>query len=250
MIERKYIGGSCPNIACLPSKNIIHGAKVASYVRRSEEFGIAKEGFRIDMSAVRDRKRKMVSDLNAVYLENYKQTGAEFILASGRFVGPRTLEATLPDGKVRLLRGTNVIVSTGTHAALGEVPGLAEAKPLTHIETLELDVVPEHLLVIGGGYIGVELSQAMRRFGSKVTLIERNERLVYREDDDVTEGLRELFRDEGIEVVVNARIKRVTGKSGPFGGNCCRARWSGENYRRQSCARCGGSYSEYGRLWG
>ncbi len=107
-----------------------------------------------------------------------------------------------------------MIVSTGTHAALGEVPGLAEAQPLTHIEALELDVVPEHLLVIGGGYIGVELSQAMRRFGSNVTLLERNEQLVYREDDDVTDGLRELFRDERIEVLVNARIKRVTGKSG------------------------------------
>jgi pyruvate/2-oxoglutarate dehydrogenase complex dihydrolipoamide dehydrogenase (E3) component len=214
VIERKYIGGSCPNIACLPSKNIIHGAKVASYVRRSEEFGIVKEGFRIDMPAVRDRKRKMVSALNAMYLETYKQTGGELILASGRFVGPRTLEAALPDGKIRQLRGTNVIVSTGTHAAMGEVPGLADAQPLTHIEALELDVIPEHLLVIGGGYIGVELSQAMRRFGSNVTLLERNEQLVYREDDDVTDGLRELFRDEGIEVLVNARIKRVTGKSG------------------------------------
>jgi pyruvate/2-oxoglutarate dehydrogenase complex dihydrolipoamide dehydrogenase (E3) component len=150
VIERKYIGGSCPNIACLPSKNIIHGAKVASYLRRSEEFGIAKEGFRIEMPAVRDRKRTMVSGLNAMYLENYKQTGAELIFASGRFVGPRTLEATLPDGKIRRLRGTNVIVSTGTRAALGEVPGLAEAQPLTHIEALELDVIPGHLLVLGG----------------------------------------------------------------------------------------------------
>jgi pyruvate/2-oxoglutarate dehydrogenase complex dihydrolipoamide dehydrogenase (E3) component len=134
--------------------------------------------------------------------------------ASGRFVGPRTVEATLPDGKIRRLRGTNVIVSTGTRATLGEVPGLTQAQPLTHIELLELDVLPEHLLVIGGGYIGVELAQAMRRFGSRVTLLERNRQLVYREDDDVTDGLRELFRDEGIEVLINARIKRVTGKSG------------------------------------
>src|ERR1700722_16709813 len=93
VIERKYIGGSCPNIACLPSKNIIHGAKVASYVRHSEEFGVAKEGFAVDMSAVRDRKRRMVSDLNALYLDNYKQTGAEFILGSGRFVAPKTVDA-------------------------------------------------------------------------------------------------------------------------------------------------------------
>src|SRR5271168_4897478 len=114
VIDRKYIGGSCPNIACLPSKNIIHGAKVASYFRRSEEFGIAKEGFTVDMSAVRGRKRTMVSGLNDMYLDNYKKTGAELILATGHFVGPRTLQATLPDGRIRWLRGTNVIVSTGT----------------------------------------------------------------------------------------------------------------------------------------
>jgi pyruvate/2-oxoglutarate dehydrogenase complex dihydrolipoamide dehydrogenase (E3) component len=214
VIDQKYIGGSCPNIACLPSKNIIHGAKVASYFRRSEEFGIAKEGFTVEMSAVRGRKRTMVSGLNDMYRDNYKKTGAELILASGRFVGPRTLQATLPDGKIRWLRGTNVIVSTGTRAALDEVPGLADAQPLTHVEALELDEIPEHLLVIGGGYVGLELSQAMRRFGSNVTLIERNGQLVYREDEDVTEGLRGLFHDEGVEILMNARIMRVTGKSG------------------------------------
>jgi pyruvate/2-oxoglutarate dehydrogenase complex dihydrolipoamide dehydrogenase (E3) component len=142
VIDRKYIGGSCPNIACLPSKNIIHSAKVASYFRRSEEFGIAKEGFTIEMSAVRRRKRAMVSSLNDLYLDIYKKSGAEFILASGRFIGPRTLEATLPGGKSRQLRGANVIVSTGTRAALDPIPGLAEAQPLTHIEALELGRSP------------------------------------------------------------------------------------------------------------
>ena len=214
VIDRKYIGGSCPNIACLPSKNIIHSAKVASYVRRSEEFGIAQDGFTVNMSAVRDRKRKMVSGLNEMYLDNYKHTGAEFILGSGRFVGPRTLEATLPDGTTRQLRGTNVIISTGTRASLDPVPGLAESHPLTHIEALELDEVPEHLLVIGGGYVGLELSQAMRRFGSKVSVIEHNGQLVYREDEDVTEALRALLQDEGIEILLNAQVKRVSGKSG------------------------------------
>src|SRR6185437_2227524 len=129
VIDRKYIGGSCPNIACLPSKNIIHSAKVASYVRRSEEFGIVRDNFRVDMSAVRGRKREMVSGLNELYLDNYKKTGAEFICGSGRFIGPRTLEVTLSDGTLRQLRGTNVIVSTGTRAALGAIPGLAEAQP-------------------------------------------------------------------------------------------------------------------------
>ena len=214
VIERKYIGGSCPNIACLPSKNIIHSAKIASYVRRSEEFGIPNRDFAVDMHAVRDRKRRMVSSWNEAYLGNYKTSGAEFILGSGRFVGPKTLEAELPDGRTRQLRGTNVIISTGTRAALDPVPGLVEAQPLTHIEALELDEVPEHLLVIGGGYVGLELSQAMRRFGSKVSVIDRNDRLLHREDDDVTEALGSLFEDEGIDTVLNARMKRVSGKSG------------------------------------
>ena len=97
---------------------------------------------------------------------------------------------------------------------LDETPGLVDAQPLTHVEALELDDLPEHLLVIGGGYVGLELSQAMRRFGSKVSLIDRNDRLLHREDDDVTEALQQLFEDEGIDLVLNARIKSVSGKSG------------------------------------
>ncbi|MGB7080000.1 MAG: FAD-dependent oxidoreductase [Candidatus Acidiferrales bacterium] len=195
VIDRKYIGGSCPNIACLPSKNIIHSAKVASYFRRSQEFGISCDGFTIDMSGVRDRKRKMVTGLNEMYLENYRNTGAEFLFGTGRFIAPRTVEVALPNGNTRQLRGTNVIVSTGTRAALAAIPGLAEAQPLTHIEALELDEVPEHLLVIGGGYVGVEFSQAMRRFGSDVSVIARDNRLMAREDEDVCDALRTLFED-------------------------------------------------------
>jgi pyruvate/2-oxoglutarate dehydrogenase complex dihydrolipoamide dehydrogenase (E3) component len=214
VIERKYIGGSCPNIACLPSKNIVHSAKVASYFRRRKEFGIVTKDFTIDMSAVRDRKRRMVSGEVDAHLDNYKRSGAELILGSGRFIGPKTLEATLPDGKSRRLRGTNVIIGTGTRAALDPIPGLADAQPLTHVEALELSEIPEHLLVIGGGYVGLELSQAMRRFGSKVSVIERNDRLVHREDEDVTNAVRSLFEDEGIDIVLNAQIKRISGKSG------------------------------------
>jgi len=214
LVDRKYIGGSCPNIACLPSKNIIHSAKVASYLRRAGEFGMTLHGFTIHMPAVRQRKRDMVTGLNNVYLENYKATGAEFICATGRFIAPLTVEATLRDGSIRLLRGKDVIVSTGTRALIEPIPGLAEAQPLTHIEALELDAIPEHLLVIGGGYVGVELSQAMRRFGSKVTILDRNPRLMSREDADVCQGVRDLLADEGIDVLLNARVREVSGKSG------------------------------------
>jgi pyruvate/2-oxoglutarate dehydrogenase complex dihydrolipoamide dehydrogenase (E3) component len=216
VIERKYIGGSCPNIACLPSKNVIHSAKVASYFFRSEEFGIRKSGVTIDMSVVRERKRKMVAGLVEMHLDNFKKSGAELVRGSGRFIGPRTVEVALHDGTTRQLRGANVIIGTGTRATLDPIPGLLDSHPLTHIEALELDVVPEHLLVIGGGYVGLELAQAMRRFGSRVTVIEHNSRLVQREDEDVSQGLRTLFEDEGIELVLGAHVKNVSGRSGEW----------------------------------
>jgi pyruvate/2-oxoglutarate dehydrogenase complex dihydrolipoamide dehydrogenase (E3) component len=214
VIERKYVGGSCPNIACLPSKNVIHSAKVASYFQRSEEFGITKDNFKINMSAVRDRKRTMVDGLIQMHLDNFKASGAELIMGFGRFIGPKTLEVTLPGGGKRVVRGNKVIIGTGTRATIEHIPGLSESKPLTHIEALELDHIPEHLLVLGGGYIGLELAQAMRRFGSRVTIIDRNERLAHREDEDVSAGLSDLCRDEGIELVLSANVTGVEGKSG------------------------------------
>jgi pyruvate/2-oxoglutarate dehydrogenase complex dihydrolipoamide dehydrogenase (E3) component len=213
VIERKYIGGSCPNIACLPSKNIIHSAKVASYFWRSGEFGIIKDNTRINMRGVRDRKRQMVEGLVDMHLANFKANGAELVKGSGRFIAPKTIEVALADGGTRVLRGEKVIISTGSRTTVDPIPGLSEASPLTHIEALDLDDVPGHLLIMGGGYVGLELAQAMRRFGSQVTVIERNARLTHREDQDVTDLLSEVFREEGIEVVTNARITRVEGKS-------------------------------------
>ena len=205
-IERKYVGGSCRNIACLPSKNVIHSANVASYFRRSEEFGITKDNWRINMSAVRERKRKMVKDLVDVQLHLYKESGAELVIGSGRFVEPKTIEVTSADGVTRLLYGKRVVINTGTHATIDPTPGLREANPLTHIEALELDRIPEHFLVLGGGFVGLEFSQAMRRFGSRVTVIEHNDRLVHREDQDISAALHELFRDEGIDVLTRGAI--------------------------------------------
>jgi pyruvate/2-oxoglutarate dehydrogenase complex dihydrolipoamide dehydrogenase (E3) component len=216
VIERRYIGGSCPNIACLPSKNIIHSAKIASYFFRSEEFGIRKSNVSIDIGVVRERKRKMVAGLVDMHLDNFKKSGAELVLGSGRFVGPRTIEVAMHDGTTRHLRGTNVVIGTGTRATVDPIPGLIDSHPLTHIEALELDVIPQHLLVLGGGYIGLEMAQAMRRFGSQVTVIERNSRLVQREDEDVSQGLQTLFQDEGIELVLGAHVESVTGASGDW----------------------------------
>ncbi|MBS0655268.1 MAG: FAD-dependent oxidoreductase, partial [Verrucomicrobia bacterium] len=216
VVERRYIGGSCPNIACLPSKNIIHSAKVASYFWRSPEFGITKEACKINMLGIRDRKRKMVEGLVTMHLDKFKASGAELIRGSGRFVGPKTIAVATDDGATRVLRGKNVIINTGTRAKIDPIPGLAEAAPLTHIEALELDQIPKHLLILGGGYVGLELGQAMRRFGSEVTIIDRNSTLVHKEDEDVSKEIQRLLQAEGIGVVTNTRIIRVEGKSGQW----------------------------------
>jgi pyruvate/2-oxoglutarate dehydrogenase complex dihydrolipoamide dehydrogenase (E3) component len=216
VIERKYVGGSCPNIACLPSKNIIRSAKVASFFYRSEEFGISKENVHIDMAAVRERKRKMVRHLVDIHLDRYKKSGAELVMGTGCFIGPKTIKVELADGGTRTFRGTNVIINTGSRATLEPIPGLAEVEPLTHIEALELDHIPKHLVVLGAGYVGLELAQAFRRFGAEVTLLDRNSRLVHNEDEDISRGLEEMCRDEGIHIVTNARVTQVKGKSGEW----------------------------------
>ena len=214
VVERRWIGGSCPNIACLPSKNIIHSAKVASYFKRAAEFGITSSGYTIDMAAVRDRKRTMVRGLVDVHLRNFQNSGAELLLGKGTFVGPDLVQVDMQDGTTRKLRGKNVLIGTGTRAHLDDIQGLAAAKPLTHIEALELDVLPASVLVLGGGYIGLEFAQALRRFGSQVSVLERNSSLLHKEDRDVTEGLETLFRDEGINLILNATVESVSGLSG------------------------------------
>jgi pyruvate/2-oxoglutarate dehydrogenase complex dihydrolipoamide dehydrogenase (E3) component len=214
MVERKWIGGSCPNIACLPSKNIIHSAKVASYFARAAEFGIESRGYTVDMAAVTGRKRKMVKELVDIHVRNYETSGVELILGQGYFIGPRLLQVDLPNGTKRQVHGKKVVIGTGTRASVDKIPGLAAANPFTHIEALELDTLPEHLLILGGGYIGLEFAQAMRRLGSKVSILERNANLLHREDPDVSAGLETLFHDEGIGLVLNATVEAVSGVSG------------------------------------
>ena len=158
VIERRYVGGSCPNIACLPSKNVIHSAKVAGYFRRSAEFGIATGGWKLEMSAVRDRKRKMVDGLVAIHQQKYRESGAELVMGDGRFVAPKTVEVALNAGGTRTLRGQTVVINTGSRARIDDTPGLSESCPLTHVEALDLDQLPGHLIVLGGGYVGLELA--------------------------------------------------------------------------------------------
>ena len=215
VVERRYIGGSCPNTNCLPSKNEIWSAKVADLLHHAAQFGIVTGSVAVDMAKVRQRKREMVEGLIAVHLELYRKSGAELIMGDARFVAAKTLEVRLRDGGgTRVLKGERVFLNVGTRAIIPLTPGLADARPLTHIEALELDRLPAHLIVLGGGYVGLELAQAYRRFGSRVTVVEQGPRLAGREDPDVADAIRQLFSDEGIEVLLSAEALGVEGRSG------------------------------------
>ena len=214
VVERRWIGGSCPNIACLPSKNVIRSAEVAHLARHGANFGAMTGPVKVDMATVRRRKRDMVEAQVAAHLKNYKASGAELIMGNGRFVAPKTLEVSLNDGGTRTLVGRQVFLDIGTHAAIPSVPGLEAATPLTHIEALELDHLPPHLIVIGGGYSGIEFAQAYRRFGSEVTIVESGPQLMGREDLDASREILLILRDEGIQVLVAAELLNVRGQSG------------------------------------
>lgn len=214
VVERDLIGGSCPNIACLPSKNIIRSAKVRSFTMRAAEFGVDLESAVTNMKGVQARKRAMVDGLHQLHLDRFKASGAEIIMGEARFAGERTIDVRLTDGGARRITGERVFLDLGTHATVPDIPGLRAARPMTHVELLDLDRLPEHLIVIGGGYVGLELAQAMRRFGAEVTVIEVGPQLAPREDPDFGAAILELFRDEGITVLLQTQIHRVEGTSG------------------------------------
>jgi pyruvate/2-oxoglutarate dehydrogenase complex dihydrolipoamide dehydrogenase (E3) component len=213
VVERRWIGGSCPNIACMPSKNEISSARVAQFARHGGEYGSVTGSVTVDMAIVRQRKREMVERQVAKHLEIYKASGAELIMGDGRFIAPKTVEVTLSEGGTRVLTADKVFLNVGTHAAVPNIPGLEATQPLTHVEVLELDYLPRHLIVIGGGYSGLELAQAYYRFGSG-TVIESGPQLMVREDFDVSQEIRRILGDEGIQVLVEAEVVQVRGRSG------------------------------------
>lgn len=213
-VEDKQVGGACPNVACLPSKNIIHSAKVASYFRRGAEFGLGQGDGKVDMSVVSARRKQMVDGLRQVHIANYEKSHAEIIMGFGRFVAENSVQVALKAGGTRTLTADRIFLDTGSRSTIDLIPGLVESRPLTHVEALELNVVPEHLLILGGGPVGLEFAQAMRRFGARVTIIERSQALAQWEDSDVSEGIAQLFHDEGIEIMSGSTITRVEGISG------------------------------------
>src|SRR5580704_17077365 len=214
VVERKYIGGSCPNIACLPSKNVIRSAKANWFARHGAEYGIQTGPVSTDMKGVLNRKRKMVEEGVQIHLDRFKATGAELIRGEARFVAPKTVEVHLIEGGRRMIMGDRVFLDIGSRSVIPDIPGLAAAKPMTHVEALDLDHLPEHVIVLGGGYVGLELAQALRRFGSQVTVIERGRQLAVAEDPDIAQAILENFANEGIEVLLDTRVRQVEGLSG------------------------------------
>src|SRR2546430_1755331 len=232
VVERHWIGGSCPNVNCMPSKNEIWSAGVAHVARHAAEFGTKTGRVTIDMVKVRQRKRDMVDRQIAAHLRNYKDSGAELIMGAGHVVAPETLEGRRNDGGTRVLTADQVFLNVGTHATVPDVPGLQAASPLTNIEALELDHVPPHLIVLGGGYVGLEFGQAYRRFGSRVTIIEHGSQLLSREDHDVSEEMQRILSAEEVECLVAAQTLHVHARSAdpvlrlhrPTAGPCRTAR--------------------------
>lgn len=214
VIERRWIGGSCPNINCLPSKNEIWSAGVARIVSRAAEFGVMTGPVSIDMKTVLQRKRDMVDGLIDFHLGRYKATGAELIMGEARLVGPKTVDIALNGGGTRRLVAEKLFLNLGTRASIPPIPGLAEAAPLTNIEALDLDRIPDHLIVLGGGYVGLEFAQAYRRFGSRVTVIDHGTRLAGREDPDVSDEVRRILEAEGVAVLLSAEVEQLKGRSG------------------------------------
>jgi pyruvate/2-oxoglutarate dehydrogenase complex dihydrolipoamide dehydrogenase (E3) component len=218
VVERRWIGGSCPNTNCLPSKNEIWSAKVADLLHQASHFGAVVGSLSIDMSAVLKRKRAMVEGLIQMHLDRYRATGAKLLMGTAKCTGARIFEVQLNDGGSCTLAGERVFLNLGTRASMPLVPGLVEASPLTHIEMLELDRLPVHLIVIGGGYVGLEFAQAYRRFGSQVTIIQRGPQVLAQQDPDLVSELTQIFSAEGIEILTSAEVLGVSGRSGEHVG--------------------------------
>jgi pyruvate/2-oxoglutarate dehydrogenase complex dihydrolipoamide dehydrogenase (E3) component len=214
VVEEGMIGGSCINVACIPSKALIQSARIMHAVQSADILKGAAHDAKVDMTQVYRRVRAVVDGMVDINAKAFEASGFDLILGTGRFVAPRRIQVALNDGRERVVEGDHVFINTGTFAAIPDVPGLRDAKPMTHVEALLLDALPEHLIVIGGGYIGLEMAQAFRRLGSRVSVVQEAPRVAIREDADVTDAIESAFANEGIDVRVSVKALQVSGQSG------------------------------------
>ncbi len=210
LIEREHVGGTCINEGCTPTKTMVASARVAYLARRAADYGVTTGPITVDMSRVRERKRAIVKSFRTGSLRRIEATdGLELICAEARFTGPRTVAV---DG--RLLEAELVFLNTGGRPAAPDVEGLDRVPSLDSTSIMELDQVPEHLVVLGGGYIGLEFGQMFRRFGSRVTIVQRGRQLLPQEDEDVAEAVLGILREDGIEVLLATEARRAEGTDG------------------------------------
>jgi pyruvate/2-oxoglutarate dehydrogenase complex dihydrolipoamide dehydrogenase (E3) component len=204
------IGGSCPNIACIPSKTMVASAEVANTVRNSAAYGINTAPPTVDMAAVIGRKRSVVQSLRPINLNNlHTALGDDLIIGTARFVAPKTIEVATAEGTTRLLTGERLFINTGTRPLIPSVPGLKEAGFFTSESIMELEELPEHLIVLGSGYIGLEFAQMFRRFGSRVTVIGQSKQILSQHDPDIAIAVQTLLERDGIEFLLKAKVLRV-----------------------------------------
>ncbi len=215
LIEEGQIGGTCINDGCSPTKTMVASAKVAHTVSRAGGFGIHVNGYKVDQAAIKKRKQYIVDLFRGGAESRLKKAGdIKIINGRGKFKTARTIEVTAGDGKVTQLQGEKIFINTGSETIIPDIEGLKDIPYLTSTSIMELEETPEHLIILGGGYIGLEFAQMFRRFGSQVTILDQAPRLVPKEDEDVCEEISRIFHQEKIETVFNAKTYQITRQQG------------------------------------
>lgn len=214
MVERQDVGGTCINRGCTPTKTMVASARVAYLARRGADYGVDVGPIVIDMGRVRERKRAVVSSFRGGGEKRLEKAHVELIRGEASFTAPGKIRVALRDGGERQLSAPQIFINTGTHSAVPPIEGLDTVSYFDNESIMELDRVPEHLLIVGGGYIGVEFSQMFRRFGSRVTVIQSGSQLLRGEDPDVAAEVLKILRQDGIEVLLNAHTDRAARANG------------------------------------
>jgi pyruvate/2-oxoglutarate dehydrogenase complex dihydrolipoamide dehydrogenase (E3) component len=214
LIERQDVGGTCINRGCTPTKTMVASARVAYLARRGGDYGVDVGPISIDMAKVRERKRAIVRSFRESGEKRLATAHVELIRGEGSFTGPRTISVALRGGGERQLSAAQIFINTGTRPAVPPIAGLDTVPYLDNDRILDLDYVPRHLVILGGGYIGLEFSQMFRRFGSKVTVIQSGPQLLRGEDQDVAAEVIKILHQDGVEVLLNARTEEVTRSNG------------------------------------
>ena len=212
IVERNHIGGTCVNVGCTPTKTMVASARVAYLAKRSADYGVDSGPVTVNMYAVRRRKQKIVESFRDGSLRNIEKTeGLELLKGEARFIGPESLEVVLNEGGTRQLSAERIFINTGARPAKPPVPGLDTIPTLDSSSIMELESLPDHLLVMGGGYVGLEFGQMFRRFGSRVTIVHRGDQLLSHEDPDVADEVATILREDEINVLLNSEAVRAKG---------------------------------------